>query len=171
MKHEYPDLIALANRLATAPVAVHDRAPETTPQWFDENGVPRFWPHDPKLCPCIYAHEVVLLEISCQACGQRFKVQMSTSSTDMLRHHMMFKDTTDHPYRNLAAQVKDGSIHYGDPPRHDDNQNCGAGATMNCNDLRVLEFWKNDESTDHEFKRVPELEVKLPDADEDSRPW
>src|SRR5205085_9175 len=55
------------------------------PGWYDENGTPRFAEHHPKLCPDIYATEVALLLISCQACGHEYKVQMSWSmSRDVL---------------------------------------------------------------------------------------
>jgi hypothetical protein len=64
----------------------------------------------------------------------------------------------------LRARCEDGSIHYGDPPRHGWDE-CPGGDTMNCDDLRVLAYWR---SGDHRAKephwvRVPEVERDLPD--------
>jgi hypothetical protein len=150
VKHEYPDIAALAGR------CTYDRQP----QWWDENGVPRFAPHHPTLCPCIYAIEVVLLKISCQSCGQEFLVQLSVSEMTRVRHMRLYPKN---PYRTLEDRVCDGSIHYGDPPRHDDNDNCGAGASMNCWDLAVVQFWRRTD----EWIRKPELEIELPDMKEE----
>lgn len=74
--------------------------------------------------------------------------------------------------QTLADQVTAGVIHYGDPPHVDC---CAAGATMNCNDLAVVEFWRRgrapsgpvtlDEAMDAMgWSRVPELECELPDG-------
>jgi len=41
--------------------------------------------------------------------------------------------------QSLADQVTAGVIHYGDPPSVDC---CAAGATMNCYDLAIVEFWR-----------------------------
>jgi hypothetical protein len=95
---------------------------EGDPIWYDENGTPRFATHHPEMCPDIYASEVALLEIACQACERVFRAQMSRSSYST----------------QLRAEVKSGAIHYGDPPNADC---CPAGPTMNCLDLRVVEFW------------------------------
>lgn len=147
----YEDIFALASRLSESP------------RWFDGNGVPRFCAHHPRYCADIYAHEVVLLLISCQACGREIPVQLSRSSMDDLRAHMMKLEKT-----SLAQRVKDGSIHYGDPPTHEDDRGeyCHAGCTMNCWDLRVVEFWHRP---DMEWTRVPELEIELPDLKDPNR--
>jgi hypothetical protein len=96
-------------------------------------------------------NEVALLEIACQSCGKRFKVAMSWGRMDGLLLES----------RSLSEQIEDGSIHYGDPPN---NGCCPAGPTMNCDDLRVIEFWSRDDGL--EFVRVRELEIELPDAKE-----
>lgn len=136
------------------------------PEWWDENGVPRFGTHHPTLAPSIYAYEVVLLLIRCAACGKEFAVQMDWSSMDDLRRRMILPDG-DHDAATLSAQVKSGSIHYGDPPRHahpePQIERC-AGETMNCDDIKVIEFWRRTEETDHEWARVPELERRLDDG-------
>lgn len=149
MHHDYPDIVGLA-------------ASHVLPRWWDENGVPRYWDHHPKLCPSIYATEVALVEIACQACERRFDVQMYTSSMSRVRASLMNK-----PFLSLAERVLDSSIHYGDPPRHDHDAfggECISGNTMNCYDLRVKEFWLRD--TGGEWKRVAEFERDLNDLAE-----
>ncbi len=104
------------------------------PQWYDENGCPRYGKFTHERCPNIYATTVVLMEIACQDCGERFRVQMS--------HWVL--DSNHLPPKQW---------HYGDPPRH----NCiGAGESMNCEDLTVLEVWMRGD--DFDWKRMPEFE-------------
>lgn len=71
--------------------------------------------------------------------------------------------------------VKDGTIHYGDPPNVGC---CPAGPTMNCWDLRVLEFWERgsksgDGQTDAfdamQWRRRADLEIELPDMKDEER--
>jgi hypothetical protein len=117
------------------------------PSWFDSNGTPRYGEFDPGACPCIYADEVALVEIACQACDQKFMVEIHRS-------------ITEHGFGwTLASKVR--SLHYGDPPAHD----C-TGDTMNCLDLRVVEFWRRKHDPMLEWERVAELEVALEDAQE-----
>jgi len=96
------------------------------PLWWDQNGVPRFDPFQPCLCPDIYAEVVVLLEIACQDCEEHFCVEM---------HYGIFTPMSDTRHPKM--------LHYGDPPRH--GPHC-IGETMNCDDLRVLEVWKRGSS-------------------------
>lgn len=103
MHHDYPDILALTDK---------------APLWYDMNGVPRFAPFTPELCPSIYARTVALLEIACQWCGRTFRVEV---------HDVCYNDNDDPRY-----------FHYGDPPRHD----C-VGDSMNCIDLAVLEAWRH----------------------------
>lgn len=123
-----------------------------TPAWYDENGVPRYGPFTPKASPDIYARLVVLLEIECQQCGERFMVQMSGRN---------YPPAIAEKY---GGNLDLGTIHYGDPPRHDDP----AGNTMNVWDLRLVEVWMKDENFD--WTRHPEMENNLEDADETRRP-
>lgn len=91
------------------------------PLWYDTNGVPRYAKFEPNLCPDIYSNTVILMEIACQYCGQRFDVEM---------HAGIF-----------GTQLRPKGWHYGDPPRHD----CpGGGDTMNCDDIAVLECWHRE---------------------------
>jgi hypothetical protein len=110
------------------------------PQWYDENGVPRYAPFEPKYCPDIYSHNVGLLLIACQACGQQFRVEMHTS--------IFGSKTGHHPHK----------WHYGDPPIH----GC-MGDTMNCDDLAVLEFWHREGIG--EWERMKELEGVIDERD------
>ena len=47
------------------------------PTWYDQNGTPRYEEFNPDLCPNIYAQQVFLLKIACQACGEEFDVEMN----------------------------------------------------------------------------------------------
>lgn len=123
------------------------------PKWYDDNGVPRYSAFSPELCPDIYADEVILLEISCQDCGRRFLVEMSWSihRKVMDRHSENF---TNRIRMWLKKEKKDWCpIHYGDPPPH----KC-VGDTMNCSDLRIVEFWKRAK---FDWKRLKKFEIEL----------
>ena len=113
------------------------------PKWWDEEGVPRYCEFSPHEAANIYARQVALVEIACQACGERFLVAMSAG-----------------PFRAdaLAGEIERGVLHYGDPPNVGC---CPAGATMNCDDLRVVEFWRNDATTGYEWQRFPDMERAL----------
>jgi len=119
------------------------------PKWFDENGVPRYDEFHPKLCPNIYADEVVLMEIKCQACGRRFLVELNWDI-----HDEMFRKVP-----SLEERIKNNSIHYGDPPIHlMDGEPC-VGVTMNSVPLKVIQFWKR--SADKGWVRVKKLEKTI----------
>ena len=118
------------------------------PLWYDEAGCPRYAPFKPRLCNNIYAHEAALVEIACQECGQRFQVAISRDSLDT--------------WRIWASIATDQSLHYGDPPCFD----CVAGATMNCIDLRVLEYWYRDAETGYDWVRDEKFEIVLEEPDD-----
>jgi hypothetical protein len=146
------------------------------PLWWDQHGVPRFRPHHPDLSADIYACEVVLLRIACQSCLHEQLVQMTWSHGDSTRYLIREEwaalrkgevvDKTK-PIHNLAASARDGTIHYGDPPRHNDERGefCHAGCTMNVYDLKIEEFWVRKDTADWGWVRVPELEVLLSDGE------
>ena len=122
------------------------------PTWFDSNGTPRYGEFVPGACPNIYADEVALVEIACQSCGECFMVEMHH---DLTQPHVA-------SLRSRLASDADIWIHYGDPPAH----GC-TGDTMNCLDLRVVQYWHHqDGSVILEWDRVAELEIALPDAKE-----
>jgi hypothetical protein len=132
----YEDILELAEQLGREPL------------WWDDNGVPRFAVHHPRHAADIYAEEAALVLICCQDCGRELEVQM----TRMLGRPL------------LSVLVAARTLHYGDPPSHADTEGtfCRAGCTMNCHDLRVLEFWRRD--TQLGWVRVSALEVALPDS-------
>lgn len=149
MHHHYDDILS---RIAEAP------------QWFDEHAVPRFGPFAPGLCADIYADEVVLLAIECQACRQSFNVAMSQNrATRIMREHrrreMRHSDAAPAPDidMSLAGAVRTRAIHFGDPPNIGC---CPAGPTMNSEPRRVLQFWRR--SKDHfSWERDASLEIEL----------
>ena len=77
-----------------------------------------------------YAIEAVLYEIQCQNCEERFLVA---------GHARAFWDSSE-----IADGIRTHRLHYGDPPWHD----C-TGDTINCIDLRVIEYWRKND--DHEW--------------------
>lgn len=138
------------------------------PDWYDQNGVPRWGEHSPDKSPDIYADEVVLLEIGCQGCDTRFKVQMTWGMMNLitLPIERLKANALAGPEKQLrlkyalATDITEGSIHYGDPP----NAGCClAGPTMNCTDYRVLEYWRKK---DFVWVRMLEFEITLPDEED-----
>jgi len=125
------------------------------PSWWDEHGVPRYVLFAPSEVANSYADEAALVLIACQGCGEKFQVAFSQN-----RHGSLADIMRGQEPKTLAAVIEDGILHYGDPPN---TGCCCAGATMNCDDLRVLEYWTRDDS--FEWQRKPGLEVPLADAD------
>ena len=119
------------------------------PKWWEETGHPRYCVFAPDETYNIYASEVALIEIACQQCSTRFLVSMNWSRGQV----------------SLSKRIRNKSLHYGDPPNI---ACCPAGATMNCLDLRVVEFWQKN--AEFEWVRLPEFEVDLEDANEVARP-
>ena len=117
---------------------IRDRIPEP-PRWFDECAVPRYCAFAPEHAANIYAKEAALLSIECQACAHKFDVCMTSISDG-----------------KIAAAIRNGSLHYGDPPNV---ECCHGGPSMNCVDWRVLEYWSRD--TDFNWRRDPSLEIDL----------
>jgi len=121
-----------------------------SPKWHDSDGVPRYADFHPEHSPNIYADQVVLLRIRCQDCGRPMKVELNSCSMDLVRGHS-----------KLRERVTGRTIHYGDPPIHNEQDGtfCHAGCTMNSIPERVLEFWQKD---GFDWRRVPELEIEIP---------
>jgi hypothetical protein len=116
------------------------------PTWWDENGVPRWGEFTPDAASYIYAAQTVLLLIECQSCETEFKVCMTGQDYAWPRFE---KPTAETMIKNpLEKAVREGTLHYGDPPNADC---CMAGPTMNSVPRTVLEFWDDD-------KRRPDLE-------------
>jgi hypothetical protein len=125
------------------------------PQWYDCHGVPRYDKFKPQDSPNIYAEEVVLIEISCQDCNRRFLVEMNWSMMEMVfnRHSESFSTVMKLWLKDPDRAKHFPPVHYGDPPAH----GC-VGDTMNCYDLRIVEFWKKDS---FKWSRVSEYEIDL----------
>jgi hypothetical protein len=130
----------------------------TLPIWFDENGTPRYDTPHPFFSPNIYADEVLFYEIACQSCGARFLVEENWSRHN-LAAIMRRESGQDNP--SLSERVRLKRIHYGDPPCWA----CASGATMNCIDIRTVQFWSRLNG-DREWARVADLEgIDLDDTD------
>lgn len=105
---------------------------EKQPEWWDENGVPRYCAPRPESCPNIYADTVGFFDIECQGCGARFLVQMCSSHWD--------GNSQRDPVR----------WEYGDPP----NACCLSGATMSSIPRVLVALWqRNCETFDWENTR------------------
>lgn len=140
MHHDYEDI---RSRIAEPP------------QWFDESAVPRYVEFAPDHLSNIYAREAALVEIACQACQKRFKVAFSRCTMDDVRERIAGREP-----RLLADAITAKAIHYGDPPNVGC---CPAGPTMNSDPLRVLEYWRRDDTVDYEWSRNPALEIDVSD--------
>jgi hypothetical protein len=146
------------------------------PVWWDEHGAPHYAPFSPEMLG-VYTQECALVEIGCQACPERFLVAFAWNPWGGCARCMSLHD-------NLTPESVKG-LHYGDPPRHESPSDKGdcVGVTMNCEDFRVLEFWRRHEgkTTKHadgletiddpaewmKWHRVTELEIALQDAEQE----
>jgi len=122
------------------------------PSWYDANGVPRYDPFHPNMCPDAYAEEVLLLEIACQNCEKRFLGQVSWKT---FGYHPSYAEEISGWQRGEGEWWP---VSYGDPPRHS-NGNCVAGDVMSSDTLRVVEFWCRGK--DFGWERIPEYEVRF----------
>lgn len=138
MHHHYSDILS--------------RIPEP-PHWWDEHAVPRWGPFAPDATANIYADEVALVEIACQNCGTRFRVAFTDSRGGRMTRQIQRGGQV--PELTLADVIRSGQLHYGDPPNAGC---CPAGPTMNCDDLRVLEYWRRP---NWDWERDPSLELAL----------
>ncbi len=132
MKQSYSDIIAKSG----------------VPLWWDEVGCPRYAEFRPDLCNNIYAKEVALVLIQCRACQFKFKAGFSSGGYTVIGGKYVEE--------SLAEHIRDKTIHYGDPP----NYCCQSGATMNCEDIAVIEYWKRE---NFEWIRDKMLEILLCD--------
>lgn len=131
---------------------IRDRIKEE-PSWYDSNGTPRYGRFHPNMSPNIYASEVALVKIRCSNCLQEFLVEFNWS-----KNNLVFNEES----KPLSEWIKSKRIHYGDPPRHnvrEDGSGC-VGETMNCDDIEVVEFWKQ-EGRMLEWVRKKEFEINV----------
>lgn len=155
---------------------IRDRI-DAEPVWFDEHAVPRYCEFAPRESANIYADEVVLVEIHCQACGAAFKVCFSANllgryqrSFSRAAHEAMQEGrvllqedvSAKMETSTLRAAIESDTLHYGDPPNV---FCCPAGPTMNSVPVRVLEYWHRADNggKSREWKRVSELERDFPE--------
>ena len=130
---------------------IKSRIPEE-PKWYDDNGVPRYGDFTPNNVPNIYAEEAMLMEISCQDCGERFLVALQTAGMMDKLWNPKARSLSERIDEYLKEKEHNGfPFHYGDPPIH----GC-VGDTMNCEDHRIVEFWQRK---DYEWVRVPRYEI------------
>lgn len=130
---------------------------QIAPLWYDDNGTPRYDRFNPDMLG-VYDQWAMCVEIACQRCGIRFLVGRGWTREAFCKHGVEFRD--------LPSREDVESFHYGDPPRH----GC-VGDTMNCDDIRVVEFWRKDckcagkfhenDCGRFEWRRDPELEIRL----------
>jgi len=97
------------------------------PKWYTQHGVPRYCDFSPKTRSDVYAKEIALVAIQCQACHKSFLVEMSLSITDV--------------GPSLLKRASTFNLYYGDPPRHDYLGECSAGDSMSSDTIRVVELW------------------------------
>ena len=115
------------------------------PLWYTMGGVPRYVPFEPRVRSLPYCREVALLEIACQGCATRFTVELAWDDQPGIASGR----------RDRALSKNPDLFHYGDPPNVGC---CPPGHTMNCIDLRVLQFWRSEGGS---WVRIPELEMEL----------
>ena len=121
------------------------------PEWYDQNGTPRYDKFDPMDVPNIYSAEALLVKIKCQSCGREFMVGMCFCEMDKI-----YNPRASSYEEDIKRCLKDKEhrwfpVHYGDPPSH----GC-VGDTMNCIDVQIVEFWKKGR---FEWMRKPEYEI------------
>ena len=122
------------------------------PTWFDRNGTPRYGAFHPSNSPNIYANEIALVEIACQDCGRRFLVEIQSES-------WFDRFELGNAIRRWIKEGQNANhtpVHYGDPPAH----GC-VGDTMNCEDLRIVEFWHRHGRPGADWKREMKFELCL----------
>lgn len=141
---------------------IRERALPAEPQWWDERAVPRYCAFAPNEVADIYSDEAALVEIQCQACQHVFLVAFSSSSIQRMNDYLQAKgvgrEMAIEEMERFRISVNVAALHYGDPPNIGC---CPSGPTMNCDDIRVIEFWSKER---FDWKRRPELEVVLADA-------
>lgn len=125
MLPDYADILALA--------------PGRQPDWWDDDGVPRFAPFHPDMLG-VYDSWAILAEIGCQGCARRLLVGVGWSK---YQQYIGVREGDPMPEPWSLAKLA-ATFGYGDPPRHDSTtgQPCAAGATMSSYPTRIVQAWQ-----------------------------
>lgn len=98
-----------------------------SPDWHDENGVPRYGEFKPHRVANMYAREAALVQIRCRGCGTGFKVAVSRPNVSPV------------PSAPLSELIKSGTLSYGDPP----NMGCcSKGLFAGSITEQIFEYWR-----------------------------
>jgi len=153
------------------------------PTWWDENAVPRYQPFRPQECANIHAVEAALVLITCQDCGKEYRVAFTLSERRITERgetwaavvyqiadaetitgaelRRRLQNAFEKAWaQTLADEIRERTLRYGDPPNACD-KTCTAGATMNSEPRRVLEYWRR-------YRRDVTSKVALLDWERDS---
>ena len=112
------------------------------PAWFDEHAVPRYCTFAPNKIANIYSGETALAEVTCQCCKRIFRVAFSEINWNAERIAVCRPLNPGVPEvhwksARISDAIRSRTLHFGDPP----NVCCHAGATMNSEPRRVIEYW------------------------------
>lgn len=111
---------------------IHAAAGHVRPDWYDENGVPRFAVFAPDMLG-VYDSYALLVTVACQSCAARFPVGLGWPSWGTALN----PDTRTFEVRRYALVELAQGFKYGDPPRHA----CG-GDSMTSVAVRIEEAWE-----------------------------
>jgi hypothetical protein len=137
-----------------------------TPQWVDDQGVPRYCPFHPSSLG-VYDHWAALLEIGCQSCGHPLLVACSYSPLDLVfgKNGRIAATPKDPSTPLLPTPENPGSFGFGDAPYHGED-GC-TGQSMTTEVRRVVQFWIRDGSW-MGWQRHPEFEFSYSPKEEDT---
>lgn len=110
---------------------IHEAAGHVRPDWYDENGTPRYAVFHPDMLG-VYDAYALLVTIACQSCAARFGVGLGWGRHDLFRMGLLPAGPSVDVLTELASGFK-----FGDPPRH----GCG-GDSMTSVAVRVEEAWE-----------------------------
>jgi hypothetical protein len=98
-----------------------------TPKWFDEFGVPRYWPFNPEIVANVHAREAALVRVHCRACGTSFDVAFSRPNASPV------------PRSSIAELIACNGLNFGDPPN---TQCCSKAPYPGTVAKKVIEYWR-----------------------------
>jgi hypothetical protein len=128
-------------------------APDREPDWWDNDGVPRYAPFHPDMLG-VYDRWAILAEIGCQGCDRRLLVGCGWSIYDRYRYARAGDPPVEPPTLARLAET----FGYGDPPIH----RC-IGDTMSTYPTRIVQAWSRTSGSDWARDPVCEGAVDMPD--------